>query len=215
MKSTVIIDVYQKLLSHYGPQGWWPIRGSYRVGDYSTPRTKGELFEICVGAILTQNTSWKQVEYALSNLHKAKLLSPRKILSASRRQLADEIKPAGYYNQKVIKLNNFAREFVSFKGAPKREELLSIWGIGPETADSILLYGYHVPVMVVDAYTKRIFSKLGVVTEKSSYHEIQAMFHDSLPKDTHLLQEYHALIVQHAKHCYSKKPYGVNCFLLD
>ena len=157
--------------------------------------------------ILTQNTAWPNVEKALLNLKKLNAINPIKILSLDEEKLKNAIKPAGYFNQKAKKLKIFSEFYISLKGkTPKREELLKVWGIGPETADSILLYAYPVPVFVVDAYTKRIFSRIGLIKENATYDEIQKYFYKNLKSDYKIFNEYHALIVEHAKrYCKNKK----------
>ncbi len=192
-------QLYHSLLLKYGYQGWWPITGvGYHPKDYSFPRNDRERFEICVGAILTQNTSWTNVEKALNNLHNNNLLSPEKIVKIDRAELSKLIKPAGYYNQKARYLQNFATFFLEHRGIPSREELLSIKGIGKETADSILLYGYNVPTFVVDAYTKRIFKREGIL-DSNNYDEVKEYVEKRLKKDYKIYQEFHALLVQHGK----------------
>jgi endonuclease-3 related protein len=208
--------MYSTLLNSYGPQGWWPLlelenrkpvkiskSGSlkgYHPGDYSYPKTKAQQFEICVGAILTQNTAWPNVEKALLGLKVKNLLSPASILKASPDELCEAIRPAGYFNQKAKKLRLFAGSYLKFSSrVPKREELLEIWGIGPETADSMLLYAFKVPTFVVDAYTRRILPEIGYRKKKPGYDEIKRLFEANLPRDHRLYQEYHALIVEHAK----------------
>ena len=200
----MIERIFGLLLKEYGKQGWWPIvnpktlLSEYR-GD--SPRNEDERFEIAVGAILTQNTSWKNVERALAGLKRASMLSKGKIKDMPTSDLAKIITSAGYYNQKAKKL----KAFVGFRGELTRDNLLDIWGIGPETADSILLYAYAKPLFVVDAYTKRIFSRLGLAEEGVSYDSLQNLFHSSLDMDQKLFKEYHALIVEHAKrHCRTK-----------
>ena len=155
-------------------------------------------FEIIVGAILTQNTSWKNVEKAIFNLNKAKLLDIRKIRKADKRKLASVIRPSGYYNQKAKCLKLVAAFFAKNKH-PSREQLLAVRGIGPETADSILLYAFNKPLFVIDAYTKKIFSRIGICNETCSYHELQELCQKSLPKKAKLFQEYHALLVELGK----------------
>lgn len=214
-----LLTIYEQLLHAYGPQGWWPLldfdginptkTGSvkgYHPGDYSFPKTDGQKFEICLGAILTQNTAWPNAEKALLNLKAANALRPHAILALPEEKLKEAIRPAGYFNQKARKLQEFAKFYSALKGnAPKRKDLLGIWGIGPETADSILLYAFSQPVFVVDAYTKRIFSGLGFFSEKAGYDEVQKLFEDNLPKDYKLYQEFHALIVEHAKRINNSK----------
>jgi len=195
--------IYQKLYSHFGPQHWWPAE---------TP------FEVMVGAILTQNTNWQNVEKAINNLKKHKLLGARKLYKLSSRRLASLIRPAGYYNVKAKRLKEFLRFlFQSYKGNLRklsrkntqalREELLAINGIGPETADSILLYALNKPAFVVDAYTKRIFSRHGFLKEDSGYAQVQNLFTQNLKKDVKLFNEYHALLVRLGKEfCLKRKP---------
>ncbi len=214
-----IKKIYSELYTAYGPQGWWPLIGldgsnptktgsveGYHPGDYSYPRDDSERFEICCGAVLTQNTSWPQVEKALKALEKAKLLSAKNITAADIENIKPLIKPAGYFNQKSAYLQSFAEFFLSLDSrVPTRSEVLAVRGVGNETADSIMLYAFGIPEFVVDAYTKRIFSRLGIVAEKDSYDYVKKMFEDVLEKDVAVYQEYHALIVEHAKrHCRSK-----------
>ncbi|MBT5023300.1 endonuclease III domain-containing protein [Candidatus Woesearchaeota archaeon] len=230
-----IKKIYQLLLTAYGYQGWWPIlnckgnnptkTGSvkgYHPKDYSYPQTDLERFEICIGAILTQNTGWVQVEKALQNLEKLKLIDPNKIINVTDETLKTAIKPAGYFNQKARKLKLFSQFFIELNDrVPTREGLLDVWGVGPETADSILLYGYHVPVFVIDAYTKRIFSRIGLINADLSYDEFQKIFHNVFENiyeeenknKSELFNEYHALIVEHAKRNCKVKPDCECCVL--
>lgn len=219
-----INKIYSWLTKSYGPQGWWPVlshkgkkpditghlRG-YHPGDYSYPKNNNQRFEICVGAVLTQNTAWKNVEKALINLKTAKVLTPRKLIQLSDKELRELIRPAGYYNQKAGYLVNFTEFFLSIKGKiPTRDEVLHCKGVGDETADSILLYAYSQPEFVIDAYTKRVFSNLGFIKANEKYLTVKEMFEKHVEKDVRIYQEYHALIVEHAKRYYSKKPYGIN-----
>jgi len=183
---------HKSLLKKHGPQGWWPVKGNNYPGDYSRPRNKAEQFEICIGTILTQNTSWKNADKTLQDLRRKKLLTPSAIINTPLNQLAKVIKSSGYYNQKAKKLKIFARFYVKTR-KPSRGQLLELWGIGEETADSILLYAYKQPEFVVDAYTKRLF-KLD-----KSYTEIKEIFEKSLPRDYKIYNEYHALIVREGK----------------
>jgi endonuclease III related protein len=220
----MIVEIYKKLLEAYGYQGWFPlleIEGSnptktgsvngYHPKDYSYPRTDLQRFEICVGLILTQNTSWLNVEKALLNLNSLRLIEPKAMLECADDVLKDLIKPAGYFNQKCKKLKEFCAFFLNLKSDVERGALLNIWGVGPETADSILLYAYHKPVFVIDAYTKRIFSRLGF--EFNGYDDLQAKFHSSLEMDHKLFNEFHALIVEHAKRSCMVKPKCSECVL--
>ncbi|MFH1409448.1 MAG: endonuclease III domain-containing protein [Nanoarchaeota archaeon] len=201
-----IFQLYRKLHEMYAPQGWWPLvsmagkkgfddRG-YHHNNFSYPKTPQHRFEVILGAILTQNTNWKNVEKALDNLQKNNLLSRQSIETIPEEELAALIKHAGYFNQKAKKI----KLFLKMKPRPIREELLSVWGIGPETADSILLYAFRQPVFVIDAYTKRVLLSEGLCKENASYDELQQLFHENLPKDQALFNEFHALLVEHAKH---------------
>ncbi len=192
-----IRQVFDTLFGRYGPQHWWPARTA---------------FEVCVGAILTQNTTWINVEKALKNLRAAGLLSFKNMVSIKPDKLAAFIKPSGYFNQKARKLKVFC-DFLSNHGGSVsrlskhavrnfetvRGWLLDLWGIGPETADSILLYALGVPVFVVDAYTRRIGTRLAWLKGDEPYDAIQLMFSKALDRDAILFNEYHALLVHHGK----------------
>lgn len=228
----IIRKIYDYLLAFYGPQGWWPLTELHETGginptktgsvqgyhpaDYTYPQTRDQQFEIICGALLTQNTSWIQVEKALLNLKQIHSLSSEGILSLELETLKEAIKPAGYYNQKAERLKILACWFSELKNrAPAREELLSLKGVGPETADSILLYAFKQPSFVVDAYTRRVLTNLSLIDEKASYNEIKALFEKNLPQDLSVYQEYHALLVEHAKRYYLKKNSYAKCPLLD
>lgn len=200
--------IYKKLYKFYGPQGWWPGRSR---------------LEIIIGAILTQNTSWSNVEKAIKNLKNEGLLSsPYRLHNVSIQKLARLIHPAGYYNVKSRRLKNFTKFLIAkyngrlnklakVKTHRLRQELLAVNGIGPETCDSILLYAFRRPVFVVDAYTKRIFSRHGLLSRDSTYESVQAVFMENLPSDEKIFNEYHALLVRLAKdHC-KAKPICGNC----
>lgn len=214
-------QIYGALLKYFGPRGWWPIRGVYSAGDYSAPRSEEEMLEICVGAILTQNTSWSNVEKALELLRRENLFSLKRLSAVSEAKLAGLVRSSGYFRQKAKKLKIFASEVLghgsleSFFGRPTsvvREELLSIWGIGPETADSMLLYAGRHPVFVIDAYTKRIMSRLGVCASDVDYDSLQEIFHKSLAADVVIFNEYHALLVELAKRsCAKSNPSCSTC----
>ena len=181
-----MINLYNNLLKEYGKQGWWPCT------------TKNKQLEMCLGAILTQNTSWNNVKKALSNLNRKDLINKDKLAKISVKKLAFLIKSSGYYKQKARKI----KEFIKFLNSGKeitRENLLDIWGIGPETADSILLYAYNKPYFVIDAYTKRIFSRLGYCKEDIKYEELKNLITNKIPKDVDLYKEFHALLVKHGK----------------
>ena len=214
--------IYHKLIKAYGPQGWWPIVTStaadpaetgavhgYHPGDYSFPRKVRETFEICLGAILTQNTAWTNVEKALLNLAAISDVTPRAILNLPENQLREAIRPSGYFNVKARKISGFTQFYLSLKGRiPERRELLDVWGIGPETADSIRLYAYGQLEMVVDAYTQRILGSLKAAElEKASYDELKQFCTASLPADLAVYQEFHALMVEHGKRYYMRQPY--------
>lgn len=215
---TIFESVYQALLDQYGPQGWWPLvdRSSHPLKCLYIPqnttrdKTSHECFEICVGAILTQNTSWSNAEKALVSLIQAKALSPEILSQSDTSTIAGLITSSGYYNQKAKKLKSFSAFFLTHP-KPERQLFLSNWGLGPETVDDMLLYAYDQPVFVVDLYTKRLFSRLGVCSEGIDYHDLQAMITQGIEKDVTLYKEYHALIVHHAKkHC-RKSPHCVSC----
>ncbi len=211
---TRIRELYGILLGAYGRQGWWPLpfragnRGfdgrGYHPGDYCQPRSTRGRLEICMGAVLTQNTAWTNVETALRNLDRSGIDSSEKIAACRIDRLARLIRPSGYYNQKARKLKELAallarRGVMKGQNPPSREELLAVWGVGEETADSILLYAHRLPFFVVDAYTRRLLSRIGWIGGHEGYGAIQAVFHAALPADHALFNEYHALIVEHAK----------------
>ncbi len=210
--------IYRTLLRRYGPQGWWPvIKGkqplpTYHPGDYLYPKTEKQRFEVVVGAVLTQNTSWKNVEKAMKNLNDFRLLDVKKMARIHEKRLASLIRSSGYYNQKARRLKTIAAYLrerplrTMFRQPTKRlrEELLAIHGIGPETADSIVLYAARKPMFVVDNYTRRIFTALGLCKANATYGKLQRLFMKNLKKDYKLFNEYHALLVEHAKQHYSK-----------
>ncbi|MBT3376109.1 MAG: endonuclease III domain-containing protein [Lentisphaerae bacterium] len=208
--------IFEVLLAAYGPQGWWPVgvgegdgrAAAYHPLDFAVPRTDSERFEICVGAILTQNTAWRNVEKALVSLHAAGGVQPSALLRMPDQQLADAIRPSGYFNVKSRRLRVFTEFYLLLAGsAPTREELLKVWGVGPETADSMLLYAYGRLHMVIDAYTRRIFSHLGVISETATYDDVASVCEAELPRDVPVYQEMHALLVAHAKRYYQRLPY--------
>jgi endonuclease-3 related protein len=190
-----LMNIYQKLYSAFGPQDWWP-------GD--SP------FEVMVGAILTQNTNWANVEKAIHNIKEANALSPFTIHTMRTDRLAKLIRPSGYFNIKAKRLKAFVGHYVTaYEGSAGtmkkgdstalRNSLLEINGIGPETADSILLYAIGKPQFVIDAYTKRILSRHGILDPDGSYDDYQRLFHSELPTDVQLFNEYHALLVKAGK----------------
>jgi endonuclease-3 related protein len=205
----VLRKVFDRLYAHYGPQQWWP-------GE--TP------FEVMVGAVLTQNTAWSNVEKAIGNLQANAALSPDAILATPPAQLAAWLRPSGYFNVKAARLREFCRWYVERSGLAGlqalpteelRRELLAVKGIGPETADDILLYAFERPVFVVDAYTRRIFSRLALITGEEDYEEVRGFFEQDLggscKDNVALFNEYHALIVVHAKEACRKKPACKGC----
>jgi endonuclease-3 related protein len=202
-----LLEMYKAMFDRFGPQHWWP-------GETA--------IEIVVGAVLTQNTSWKNVEKAIGRLSERGLLSLKALHSSNPTELADAIRPAGYYNIKAKRLKNLVgliasshgedlEGFLSQETHRLREALLSVKGIGPETADSILLYAGGHPVFVVDAYTFRILSRHGMCDETAAYQELQDLFMDHLPHETALFNEFHALIVRTAKEFCAKTPRCAQC----
>ncbi|MBW2985594.1 endonuclease III domain-containing protein [Candidatus Woesearchaeota archaeon] len=195
-----IKSLYKKIYKEHGPQGWWPINNKYNKNKFSE-KTEEERFEIAVGAILTQNTSWKNVEKALNKLRGNEALNRETIKNISQKALSKLIISSGYHNQKARKL----KEFAEFDKEVTRENILNIWGIGQETADSILLYAYNQPVFVIDTYTKRVLLHYGIGKSEWNYEQLQNLFHDNLEKDYRLFNEFHALIVEHAKQLKNNK----------
>lgn len=199
-----LLTLYEKLLAHFGKQGWWPLLNERLENQYSVgaPRTPEEQFEVCAGAILTQNTQWDpNVVNALRQLKKRGLLGRKKLQGISLQQLGALIRSAGYFNQKAKKLQIFAK----YDGPMIREALLNLWGLGPETVDSILLYAYNQPLFVIDAYTKRIMERIGF--KERMYEDLQQLFTKHLPNDVELYKEFHALLVALGKEvCLKKNP---------
>jgi len=202
-------QIYRHLLERYGPQHWWPAN---------------EPFEVIIGAILTQSTSWANVEQAVINLKKAGALNPASLNRIPIDDLADLIHPSGYYNAKARKIKAFVERLGAGYGGSLegmlalditalRRELLSIYGIGQETADSIILYAAGQPIFVVDAYTRRIMSRIGLTGDKGNYAALQALFMDNLPSDEKLYNEYHALLVRHGKEACKTSPLCHHCCL--
>lgn len=201
-----LTDYYEAMYAAFGPQRWWP--GKTR-------------FEIMVGAVLTQNTAWTNVEKAIARLKKEKLLTPERMHAAKDAGLAELIRSAGYFNVKAKRLRNLTTRILQDGGlamflrkdaSELREELLSVNGIGPETADSIMLYAAGKSEFVVDAYTKRIFTRHGLVAEKDGYEEVKALFTGCLAPDAKVFNEYHALIVRTGKeYCRPREPLCAKC----
>jgi endonuclease-3 related protein len=202
------MDAYRRMHAHFGHRSWWP-------GDTA--------FEIIVGAILTQNTNWQNVEKAIAALKRDGLLSARKLLAIHPMKLAQLIRPAGYFRVKTKRLRSFLKFFIDgYGGSVKklsgedvnqiREELLGVNGIGPETTDSILLYALNKPIFVVDAYTKRILNRHYLCAEDETYDDVQAIFMDSLDRDIELFNDYHAQLVEVGKtYCRPKNPRCDDC----
>ncbi len=220
--SNSIYKIYLTLFKHYGAQGWWPFLDiGYHPNDYSYPKNSDQIFEVALGSILTQNTTFISVAKAMNNLQENNCTTSESIKNMDIEKLKTLIKPVGYFNQKADYILEFIKFYDSLDGTiPTREELLKVKGIGEETADSILLYGYNQTQFKVDAYTKRLLLELGLIDEKSKYRDMKKIFEDALEKEIQdederrkVYQEYHALIVEHGKHYYSKKTYGVGCFL--
>ena len=210
----VLRALYADLAAAYGPQGWWPLpsqagrRGfdgrGYHPGNTAPPRDAAGRFEVALGAVLTQNTAWANAERALGALAGAGIRLPAHVAAREARSLARLVRASGSYNVKARKLRSLAAFFEGhgLAGAPDRDALLAVWGIGPETADSILLYAFGEPVFVVDAYTRRLLARRGAIGGTEPYEEVQELFHRALEADPVLYNEYHALIVRHAKeHC--------------
>ena len=202
-------SIYRQLLAGYGPQNWWPAP---------------EPFEVIVGAVLTQSAAWSNVEKAIANLKAADALSPRTLRQLPLPELARLIHPCGYYNAKALKLKSFAHwlrehyndnldKLFAHDIDYLRQQLLSVHGIGEETADSIILYAANKPIFVIDAYTRRIINRIGLAPTANSYSAYQALFMDNLPMDTRLFNEYHALLVCLAKDVCRRRPTCQRCCL--
>lgn len=215
-----LLETFGRLHAAYGPRRWWPttLDGAESPSYHGGKPNANQRFEIAVGAILTQNTNWGNVERALANLRRAAALSPEHILEADPAALAELIRPSGYYNMKAVKLRNLAKWWLGQPAAASptdmpawRESLLAVNGVGPETADSILLYAFALPTFVVDAYTKRAMARHHGTAENIPYHELRALFMDRLPPDVALYQEFHALFVELAKDACQKSVCSPRC----
>lgn len=203
----ILLDIYNRLDGHFGPRGWWPAE---------TP------FEVCVGAILTQNVAWRNVVKAISALRQEGLLDVEAIYRAPAERIAGLIRPTRYYNQKAVKLKNFCslvveghqadlNRLLALPADQLRKLLLGVRGIGRETADSIVLYAAGKPVFVVDSYTSRIFGRLGIIPAHWGYDRIQEFFTLNLPLDVDLFNQYHALIDGAGHHYCSGTPRCGQC----
>ncbi|NOQ42467.1 MAG: endonuclease III domain-containing protein [Desulfuromusa sp.] len=206
-----LLHIYQILLGHYGPRDWWPAESP---------------FEVVVGAILTQNTNWNNVEKAIVNLRQADALTLEAILNLEREELEQLIHPSGFFRQKAERLQLFCHYLHEhYRGSFEslfdqelnqiREELLRLKGIGPETADSILLYAGKLPSFVIDTYTNRLFGRLGLLSGTEKYSAVRDLFMSHLPEDIQLYSEYHALIITHGKSFCRKKPLCNSCPCAD
>jgi len=206
----ILYNIYYRLRDRFGPQHWWPAEGP---------------FEVMVGAILTQSAAWSNVEKAVTNLKTAGALSPARLRQLPLSDIASLVYSSGYYNAKALKLKSMAdwlgeycrddldRLFTTGTGQLRRE-LLSVHGIGEETADSIILYAANKPVFVIDAYTRRIIDRIGLSPEKPTYAGYQRFFMDNLPLDADLFNEYHALLVCQGKNVCRKHPLCIDCCLV-
>ena len=205
-----LVDVYRRLYEAYGPQHWWP------GGD--------DPWEVIVGAILTQNTAWINAERALMRLKEENALSPQRIRDLSKEKLASFVHSSGYFNTKARKLKAFAEHIGTLYGddldilfskdsSELRDELLSIYGIGDETADDILVYAARTPSFVIDTYTRRILTRLCVTPRHHSYQGYQSLFHNNLDWDLQLFNEYHALLDKHAGEVCKVNPLCTDCCL--
>jgi len=201
------MGLYDGMLGAYGEQEWWPADSA---------------FEVAVGAVLTQNTNWSNVERAIANLKGADVLDQQALLALTHEQLADLIRPSGYYNIKAQRLRALLEYLDRVGGLESlaqaelgaaRQGLLSVKGVGPETADDILLYALGLPVFVIDAYTRRILFRMGLAQGAESYEELRQGFESVLPADAGLFKQYHALVVQHAKDACRKQPVCRDCCL--
>ncbi|MFH1406788.1 MAG: endonuclease III domain-containing protein [Candidatus Omnitrophota bacterium] len=204
----ILEQIYGRLSKRFGPQHWWPA---------------GTPFEVIIGAILTQNTAWANVEKAIANLKKENALSAKKLYEMNIKRLAKLIKPSGFYNLKAKRLKHFLnflfaeyngnlKKMFSQKPKELREQLLLVKGVGPETADSILLYAAKKPVFVVDAYTKRILSRHKLIKQDAAYNDMQRLFMENLPANVRIYNEYHALLVRLGKElCRRTKPRCNKC----
>jgi endonuclease III related protein len=207
-----LLDAYNRMLAAFGPQRWWP-------GD--SP------FEIIVGAVLVQNTAWRNVERAIDNLREAGVMQPQALYALPQEELAELIRPAGYYQVKAKRLQNLLRFIVDDYGGSLdamfrtslptlREQLLAIHGIGPETADAILLYAGGLPTFVVDTYTHRVLARHGWIDYDADYHQIKELFESELPADAPMYNEYHALLVRIGKdYCKRSAAHCESCPLAE
>ena len=221
-------ELFERLYDFYGSRGWWPLisragkegrdEAGYLPGA-GPPSDRSGIFEVAVGAVLTQNTAWTNAERALIRLAESNLLTCEGLSSVPPGVLAETIRSAGYYNSKARKLTQLSDFFYrldkngSIYSIPSRDSLLSLWGIGPETADSILLYGFGVPTFVIDSYTQRIAERIGFFRSGGTSEELKFDVERALPRNWTVYAEFHALIVEHGKQVCRKSPLCGNCFL--
>jgi endonuclease-3 related protein len=227
-KNAPLAKIYHTLLNQYGRQGWWPTtplqsdRPVYHPGKSLAGLKEGDIFEICLGAILTQNTSWDNVVKVLTHLKQRKRLHLKALHHLSPKILEKDVRSSGYFRQKAKKIKKFVDEVMTHAGGSVRKfltgplkevrlKLLSLYGIGPETADSMLLYAAGQPIFVVDAYTRRIGTRWGILKGKESYDKIQDIFMRNIPKSPSLYGEFHALLVELAKRHCRKTPICAGC----
>lgn len=225
-----LYGLYRSLYAHFGAQGWWPTTpaGEQRPRYYPNRQPEDlrpeEQWEIVTGALLTQNAAWRNVEQALGNLSAHGLLGLQEIAALELDELAVLLRPSGYYRQKARRLQGLAvylmerhaGDLAAFLRQPAmslRRELLTLEGIGPETADSILLYAAGYPFFIIDAYTRRILGRLGLLDPDLNYAALQAIFMERLPCQAALFAEYHALLVRHATSCCKSRPCCQTCLL--
>jgi endonuclease III related protein len=210
-KARALTDIYDRLFAAYGPQGWWPSVGP---------------FETILGAILTQNTAWTNVEKAFANLRAAELMTPAAIRATPDEELGEVIRPSGYFNTKARKLKAMAEHLALYdddtdrwrsrEAKELRAELLGVYGIGPETADDIVLYVADLPSFVMDTYTVRMIDRIGIAPKRKRYEDYQALFEDNLPHEAPLFNEYHALLDEHSKAiCRKRAPRCGECVLRE
>lgn len=209
-----LFDIYKILLNTFGEQHWWPT-------DSKSPE-----FEIMIGAILTQQSTWKNVEDAIKNLKRKNFLTPERLAFADQAEIEEIIRSTGFYKQKARRIMDFSKYIqekysgdIGLMFAKDRDdlrnELLSLKGIGKETADSIVLYAAHKPIFVIDAYTYRIFSRIGMITGKEKYDELREKIEKEIRPNEKIYNEFHALLVQHAKTICKTKPLCGECPLLE
>ena len=224
--------IYATLLGEYGYQGWWPLINNpsynfnktgevkgYHPKEYNYPKTEEEKIEIILGCILMQNTSWLSAYKAINNINENIGFDTSKLLdfiNTKPNDFKEIIKPAGYYNQKYIYILNILDYYTSLNGdMPSRKEILKIKGVGNETADTILLFAYKQKEFIVDTYLKRIFINLGYINENTKYMGIKSLCEKNFNGKFEDYQEFHALLDEHAKNYYIKKPYGLEDKILE